>query len=119
MTMSMRGERGVRGVRGTKGRRGPSGKTGPKGVGKTGPKGSPGIRGTSGKNGLPGARGRIGIHGPAGTLAGSEHEEILIIQRRIEDMYEGMIAQLQRSAEMQLELDKLRAKLQAFTRPTK
>lgn len=111
--------RGVRGARGIKGSRGPSGKTGPKGVGRTGPKGAPGHRGTTGKKGTPGERGRIGVHGPAGTLAGSEHEEILIIQRRIEDMYEGMTAQIARSTEMQYELNSFRKKLQALTRVLK
>ena len=111
--------RGMRGARGIKGSRGPSGRTGPKGVGKTGPKGAPGHRGTTGKKGTTGERGRIGIHGSAGTLAGSEHEEILIIQRRIEDMYEGMTVQLERTAEIQLELNAFRTKLQSLTRVLK
>ena len=88
-------------------------------MGRTGPKGAPGLRGTAGKKGTPGERGRIGVHGLSGTLAGSEHEEILIIQRRIEDMYEGMTVQMERSAEMQSELNAFRTKLQALTNALK
>ena len=107
-------ERGARGERGITGLRGRSGKRGRKGVGKTGPKGTPGIRGTTGKTGVTGARGKVGSHGPSGTLAGSEHEAILIVQRRIEDIYEGLTVQMQRTAQIQVEMDSLRAKLQAL-----
>ena len=77
------------------------------------------MRGVRGKTGTTGAQGKVGRHGPAGTLAGSEHEEILIVRRRIEDIYEGLNHQIQRTAKIQLDLDALRAKLQAFTRASK
>ena len=89
------------------------------GTGKTGPKGVRGVKGTAGKKGLKGARGKVGSHGPAGTLAGSEHEEILIVQRRIEDLYEGLTEQTQRTAEMRMELDALSKKLQAVRKVSK
>ena len=105
----------ARGQRGIEGRRGPSGKTGHDGVGKKGPRGNPGIRGKTGKKGLVGARGKTGLHGAAGTLAGSEHEEILILQRRIEDVYEALTAQMQHTAKIQKEFDAFRAKLRKLT----
>jgi hypothetical protein len=89
------------------------------GMGKRGPKGVRGVKGTAGKKGIKGARGRVGSHGPAGTLAGSEHEEILIVQRRIEDLYEGLTEQTQRTAEMRIELDALSKKLQAVRKVSK
>lgn len=88
-------------------------------MGKTGPKGVRGVKGTAGKKGIKGARGKVGSHGPAGTLAGSEHEEILIVQRRIEDLYEGLTEQTQRTAEMRMELDALSKKLQAVRKVSK
>ena len=109
-----RSKRGVRGKRGVKGPRGRPGKSGPKGVGKTGPKGTVGLKGATGKKGSAGARGKVGRHGPAGTLAGSEHEEILIVQRRIEDLYEGLAEQTQRTAKMRVELDALETRLHAM-----
>ena len=88
-------------------------------MGKRGPKGVRGVKGTAGKKGIKGARGRVGSHGPAGTLAGSEHEEILIVQRRIEDLYEGLTEQTQRTAAMRIELDALSKKLQAVRKVSK
>lgn len=88
-------------------------------MGKTGPKGVRGVKGTAGRKGTKGARGKVGSHGPAGTLAGSEHEEILIVQRRIEDLYEGLIEQTQRTTEMQVELDTLNKRLQALSKGSK
>jgi hypothetical protein len=112
-------KRGARGKRGAKGPRGRSGKQGPIGVGKTGRKGVHGVKGTTGKKGATGARGKVGRHGPAGTLAGSEHEEILIVQRRIEDLYEGLTEQTQRTAAMRVELAVLSKKLQAVMKVSK
>ena len=105
--------RGARGERGVQGPRGPSGRPGPRGIGKPGPVGQKGKRGTKG---VAGARGKAGSSGPAGTLAGSEHTEILIVERRIEDIYEGLTAQMQRTAEIQAELDELRGKLRTLVR---
>lgn len=116
MATSKRGARGKRGIEGPRGR---TGKPGAKGVGQRGPKGTRGVKGTAGKKGTKGARGQVGSHGPAGTLAGSEHEEILIIKRRIEDLYEGLTDQTQRTAEMQVELDTLSKRLQAVIRGQK
>jgi hypothetical protein len=105
-----------RGQRGVEGRRGPSGKTG---HGKTGPRGNPGLRGRTGKKGTTGARGKTGVHGLAGTLAGSEHEEILILQRRIEDVYEALAEQMQHTAKIQKEFDAFRDKLRTLTRASR
>jgi hypothetical protein len=105
--------RGTRGERGVQGPRGRSGRPGPKGIGEPGPVGQSGKRGTKG---VTGARGKAGSRGPAGTLAGSEHAEILIAERRIEDIYEGLTAQMQRTAEIQAELDELRGKLRTLIR---
>ena len=109
---------GARGQRGIEGRRGPSGKTGPDGVGRMGPKGKPGIRGKTGRKGTVGERGKPGVHGPAGTLAGSEHEEILILQRRIEDVYEALTVQVQHTAKIQKEFDAFRVKFRKVTHPS-
>jgi len=106
---------GARGQRGIEGRRGPSGRTGLDGIGKTGPKGNPGIRGKTGKKGTTGARGKTGVHGLAGTLAGSEHEEILILQRRIEDVYEALTLQIQHTAKIQQEFDMFRDRFRKLT----
>ena len=62
-----------------------------------------------------GARGKTGVHGLAGTLAGSEHEEILILQRRIEDVYEALTVQMQHTAKIQEEFDTFRDKLRKLT----
>ena len=106
---------GARGQRGLEGRRGRSGKTGLDGVGRTGPQGNPGIRGRTGKKGTAGARGKTGVHGVAGTLAGSEHEEILILQRRIEDVYEALTLQIQHTTKIQQEFDAFRGKFRKLT----
>jgi hypothetical protein len=55
----------------------------------------------------------------AGTLAGSEHEEILILQRRIEDVYEALTVQVEHTAKIQKEFDAFRAKFRALTAPPK
>lgn len=110
---------GVRGQRGIEGRRGPSGKPGPGGIGKTGPKGHRGTRGRTGAKGTTGERGKAGVHGPAGTLAGSEHEEILIVQRRIEDIYEALTVQMKHTAKIQEEFDNLRKKFHKLTHASK
>jgi hypothetical protein len=113
-------KRGVRGKRGVKGPRGRSGTPGPKGVGKRGPKGIPGRKGKTGKKGITGTRGKVGRHGREGTLAGSsDYDEILIVKRRIEDLYEGLTEQTERTAEMRVELDALSKRLQAVTKRSK
>ena len=83
------------------------GKTGA--TGATGTTGKTGERGKTGQKGIAGDRGRVGSHGPAGKLVGSEHTEILILQRRIEDIYEGLSLQTQRTTDVELKLDTLRA----------
>src|SRR5688572_15861154 len=104
-------KRGVRGKRGVKGPRGPSGRKGPKGVGKRGLKGIPGRKGTTGKKGITGPRGKVGRHGRPGALEGAEQDEVVIVKRRIEDLYEGLAEQTQRTREMRVELDALTKKL--------
>jgi hypothetical protein len=69
------------------------------------------MRGKTGKTGTAGVRGKTGAHGPAGTLAGSEHEEILILQRRIEDVYEALTVQVEHTAKIQKEFDAFRGKV--------
>ena len=69
--------------------------------------------------GTTGARGTPGHAGPAGTLARSEHTEILIVERRIEDLYELLRAQAKLSARMQVQLDDEHAKLQKLTGASK
>jgi Collagen triple helix repeat (20 copies) len=101
---------GARGKRGPQGLPGRTGRRGPVGVGKTGAKG---------RKGATGARGTRGDAGPAGALAGSEHTEILIIERRIEDLYELLTVQTKRTAEMQGQLDEEHAKLKKLTGASK
>ncbi len=84
-------------------------------MGKTGRQGNPGVRGKTGKTGTAGARGKTGVHGLAGTLAGSEHEEILILQRRIEDVYEALTLQVEHTAKIQKEFHAFRDKFRKLT----
>jgi hypothetical protein len=99
-------KQGPRGRRGLPGRRGRSGKVGPAGRGKAGAKGEKGARG---------AVGAVGEVGPTGTASGAEHREILIIERRIEDIYEGLQTQMERAVGIQRQLDELRVALRQLT----
>ena len=105
--MKASGARGKRGLQGVPGR---TGQRGPVGVGKTG---------ATGRKGATGARGTRGGVGPAGALAGSEHTEILIIERRIEDLYELLNVQSKRTVRMQGQLDEEHAKLKKLTGASK
>ena len=108
MSKSQRGSRGRHGAKGATGRRGQQGATGARGPrgkqGKTGPTGLPGRRG---KTGSAGKRGTRGLTGPLYRNLALE-----ALEERFTDVYHQLDIQLQRIAQMQLQLDRISAKLE-------
>ena len=91
---------GPRGPKGPRGARGPRGKQG-----KTGPPGWPGRRG---KTGAAGKKGTRGLTGPLYRNAAIE-----ALEERFADVYHQLDIQLQRIAQIQLQLDRISAKLES------
>ena len=101
--------RGRRGAKGAVGRRGPQGATGAKGPrgkqGKPGPEGLPGRRGKTGPAGKKGTR---GLTGPL-----YRNHAIESLEERFTDVYHQLDIQLQRIAQIQLQLDRISTKLES------
>ena len=97
-------QQGPRGERGIPGPPGPRGRDGPMGArGKTGARGP---RGTTG------ARGTIGKTGPAGAMAQNDRMEILgVVEGQIEDIYRELDLQMKRTAQLQAQVDEVRARI--------
>jgi len=96
---------GKRGLRGIPGPPGPPGKAGRTGVtGKTGGRGEKGATGARGTRGTTGSR--------PGALAASDRMEILtIVQEQIEDIHRELNTQLKRMAQLQVQVDEVRKRI--------
>ena len=97
------------GRRGTKGAQGPRG-----GVGLTGPAGPPGPPGIEGRRGVTGARGATGR--PGGITKASRKPTIRMIEhldREMSTVHKALETQLIRIAQIQQQLDELRARVSA------
>ena len=102
---------------------GPPGPAGPRGpAGPTGHRGTKGLRGLSGQRGergLPGLTGRPGPTGERGRrgatasakLPTSALQQFNEVERTIEDIYQELEVQMHRMAQIQQQLDELRAKM--------
>ena len=91
---------------GPRGPQGPTGARGPRGKqGKTGPPGWPGRRGKTG------AAGKMGTRGLTGPLY--RNAAIEALEERFTDVYHQLDIQLQRIAQIQLQLDRISAKLES------
>ena len=79
-------------------------------TGKRGPRGPAGPRG---RPGLKGARGATGPEGPAGRVASAaKGSEVLeIVEKQIDDIHQQLDLQMKRLAQMQQQVDELRASL--------
>ena len=77
-------------------------------TGKRGPRGPAGPRG---RPGLKGPRGAIGPEGPAGHAASSaKGSDVLeIVETQIDEIHHELDAQMKRLAQMQQQVDELRA----------
>jgi hypothetical protein len=99
------------GRRGERGIPGPPGPPGP--VGTRGAEGARGKTGERGSKGATGMRGPVGAGGPAGTIKRADRREILAdIRVQIEDIYRELDVQMKRMAQLQMEVDNVRNKLQ-------
>jgi hypothetical protein len=82
-----------------------------------GAKGPRGKRGKSGPRGLPGRRGKTGAAGKRGTrgLTGPlfRNRAMEALEQRFTDVYRQLDIQLQRIAQIQLQLDRISAKLES------
>jgi len=100
-------QRSPRGQRGIPGPPGPAGKQGTIGAkGKTGTVGAKGKTGAKGAKGATGARGTVGGERPATTI---HREVLLVIHDQIHDIYQELDIQLRRMAQLQAQLDEVRA----------
>ena len=83
-------------------------------MGAKGPRGKPG---KAGPRGLQGRRGKTGIAGKMGTrgLTGPlyRNHAIEALEERFTDVYHQLDIQLQRIAQIQLQLDRISAKLES------
>ena len=105
-------KRPSQGPRGIPGPPGPAGPTGPRGqTGLTGPRGARGRRGQAGHTGRTGERGPRGITGGAKALPASALKQFNEVERTIEDIYHELEVQMHRMAQIQQQLDELRAKI--------
>ena len=98
--------KGARGARGIPGPAGPAGRQGA--VGAHGVKGATGAAGPRGIRGLTGAPGSA-----KGTTAGTSL--LTEIERRIDNIYRELDVQIKRTAQIQAELDDLRAKVRSLS----
>ena len=98
---------------GPRGERGIPGPPGPPGhVGKPGAVGTKGKKGAKGPKGTTGARRSVGEGGPARTLKSADRHELSGIHDQIQDIYHELDIQLRRMAQLQVQLDEVRAKVQ-------
>ena len=113
----MPGKTGVRGKRGVPGPPGPAGPAGSHGAtGQPGRTGATGQRGATGQTGATGARGDRGPTGAIGLSEGAiagRHRIKLIadVDHHITRIYHELDVQMKRTAQIQVELDDLRAKV--------
>jgi collagen triple helix repeat protein len=114
---SKKGVRGERGIPGPPGPAGPAGKQGATGQqGATGVTGQRGATGATGQRGATGARGAQGPNGavgsPEGTLGGRSRIKLIAdVDQHITRIYHELDVQMKRTAQIQVELDDLRAKV--------
>jgi len=114
---SKKGVRGERGVPGPPGPPGPAGEPGAPGqrgaMGVTGPRGATGASGRRGATGAREAQGPTDTVGPpAGINAGRGQIKLIAdVDRHITRIYHELDVQMKRTAQIQVELDDLRAKV--------
>ena len=101
---------GAKGHRGKRGARGPTGAKGPRG--KRGIPGPRGLQGRRGKTGVAGERGLQGLTGPR-----YRNHAIEALEERFTGIYHQLDIQLQRIAQIQLQVDKISAKLDRAALP--
>jgi hypothetical protein len=107
----MPGKTGVRGKRGVPGPPGPAGPAGSHGA-----TGQPGSTGATGQTGATGARGDRGPSGAIGLSEGASTGRrriklIAEVDHHITRIYHELDVQMKRTAQIQVELDDLRAKV--------
>lgn len=108
-----------RGIPGPPGPAGPRGETGA--TGAIGPRGARGERGAQGKRGAKGergARGQRGLHGAGGqsvSIPAPVLQQLNEVERTIEDIYQELDIQMKRIAQIQQQLDGLKATVRALT----
>jgi hypothetical protein len=95
--------------RGPRGERGIAGPSGP--PGSVGPRGEAGAPGKTGATGPTGARGAPGALGAAG-LGRADPKELASIHAHIDAIYHELKVQMKRMAQMQVQVDEVRTKLQ-------
>ena len=100
-----------RGIPGPPGPPGPPGKTGA--TGKTGARGATGRTGARGATGKTGARGLIGK--PDKRTRKQQKAAPAQVTGHIEKIYKELDIQMKRMAQIQYEVDQLRAKIQALS----
>ena len=100
----------LRGPRGERGIPGPPGPSGP--VGQTGSTGATGATGATGLTGATGNRGAVGETGPTGAGVSPDRTQILaLIEGQIENIYHELEIQPKRMAQIQMQLDEVRAQI--------
>jgi hypothetical protein len=92
------GPRGARGIPGPPGR-----------IGKSGPAGKKGKTGARGPKGAMGARENLGAPSAGGAM---NREALSRIHEQIQDIYQELDVQLRRMAQLQMQLDEVRAKVE-------
>jgi hypothetical protein len=97
------GPRGAVGAQGRVGARGPIGETGPRGV-----KGTAGVKGTKGK---------IGPKGATGKEPPQRRKLLEVVQVQIDRIDHQLSIQLTRMAQLQREVDELRANFKRLSAP--
>jgi hypothetical protein len=108
-------KKSVREERGVPGPPGPAGPAGKQGLtGQRGPTGATGQRGAPGARGAQGPTGAIGP--PEGGIAGRNRIKLLAdVDQHITRIYHELDLQMRRTAQIQVELDDLRAKVRRLT----
>jgi hypothetical protein len=102
----------------SRGRRGAPGIQGP--IGRSGKAGRKGLRGDSGIKGATGPKGATGHKGERGTTGrGSssfKHVALGAIHKQIESIYGALEIQMKRMAQVQVEIDDVRVKIQDLSK---
>jgi hypothetical protein len=94
---------------------------GPRGErGMPGPPGPAGPMGAAGKTGAKGARGPVGRVSAAAASRQNDRLEILaLVEGQIDDIYKELDLQMKRMANLQVQIDDVRAKLRKLTGTSK
>jgi len=111
MPNTKKGQRRAQGIPGPPGPAGPRGATGGQGD-----RGAAGARGVKGTTGARGAKGATGEQGAKGTSEPHERRKLLRnVNNQIEDINKQLEIQLRRMAQIQQQVDELRATIRRLS----